>query len=145
MTILLSTLAILLSVLAIFAYQWVTPLPQLGIGVLYHLRWIRLGVAVVALGLAVTAWALHPSTDQFIVLLVTIALTPLSGANHAERFLPSLDYPKHISASESRLKGQSQVLAVEVNGAGCAWPLEILVPHHIIHDRVGGVPVMAVW
>lgn len=142
---LLSALAVGLSGLAIFAYQWVTLVPRLGIGTLYHLRRTRMGVAALALSMAASAWALERSARQRAVFVVTAALTPLSGANHARRFLPSLDEPRHVPASEADLGDEAEVLGIEINGEACAWPLETLVPHHIIHDEVGGVPVAAAW
>jgi hypothetical protein len=141
----LSVMAVGLSVLAIFAYQWVTAVPRLGIGTLYYLRRIRVSVAALALSMAAAAWALRRSARQRVVFLVTAALTPLSGANHARRVLPSLHDPQHVPASEAALGDEAEVLGIEINGATCAWPLETLVPYHIIHDAVGGVPVAAAW
>ena len=145
MVALLSILAILLSVLAIFAYQWVTPFPQLGIKTLYHLRKIRFIVAAIAIGLALTALWLNPSPEQWVVLFITLILTPLSGFNHARRFLVSLDAPKHLLAEEAELSADAPVLGLAVGDIVCAWPLEILVPHHIVNDSVSGKPLLAVW
>lgn len=141
----LSALAVGLSVVAIFAYQWVTLVPRLGISTLYHLRRVRVGVAALALSMAAGAWALDRSPRQRRVFFVTAVLTPLSGANHARRVLPSLDDPRHVPASEAELGDEAEVLGIEINGEACAWPLETLVPHHIIHDEVGGVPVAVAW
>jgi hypothetical protein len=145
MAALLSILAILLSVLAIFAYQWVTPFPQLGIKTLYHLRRIRFVVAVIAIGLALMTMWLNPSPEQWVVLFITLILTPLSGFNHARRFLVSLDTPNHLLADEAGLSADAPVLGLAVGDIVCAWPLEILVPHHIVNDNVSGKPLMAVW
>lgn len=145
MVALLSILAILLSVLAIFAYQWVTPFPQLGIKTLYHLRRIRFIVAAIAIGLALTALWLNPSPEQWVVLFITLILTPLSGFNHARRFLVSLDAPKHLLTDEAGLSADAPVLGLAVGDIVCAWPLEILVPHHIVNDSVSGKSLLAVW
>lgn len=145
MTLLLSVVAILLSVLAIFAYQWVTLLPQLGIQTLCHLRTVRIVVAVMALSMAAIAYYLNPSTGQLWVLLITIVLTPLSGANQASRFLVSLDAPQHVAASKATLGEQAEIIGIEIDDVACAWPLELLVPHHIANDHVGDTAVVACW
>ena len=145
MIFILSILAILLSVLAIFTYQWVTMFPQLGIRTLYHLRRIRFIVAVIAIGLALTALWLNPSPEQWVVLFITLVLTPLSGFNHARRFLVSLDAPNHLLAGEAGLSADASVLGLAVGDIVCAWPLKILIPHYIVNDNVYGKPLMTVW
>jgi len=145
MTTLLSIPAIFLSILAIFAYQWVTFIPQLGMFTLYHLRWVRLGVAMFALGSALVAYMLNPTNGQLVVIFVTILLTPLSGANHAKRFLVSLDRPQHLTAVQSSLPDDAQVLGIVLGETAVAWPLELLIPHHIANEQLNGAPVMAAW
>lgn len=56
----LSLSALLLSVAAIFAYQWVTFAPWAGLGLLYRIKRVQLLVAAVAWTCALTAYALHP-------------------------------------------------------------------------------------
>ena len=54
----LSLSALLLSVAAIFAYQWVTFAPWAGLGLLYRIKRVQLLVAAVAWTCALTAYAL---------------------------------------------------------------------------------------
>ena len=134
----LSLSALLLSVAAIFAYQWVTFAPWAGLGLLYRIKRGQLLVAAVAWTCALTAYALHPSSGQGVVLLLTAALTPLSGFNNAARILVALDRPRHAAAAEA---GLGAVIA----GRPVAWSLETLAPHHLVNDQVAGAPVLAAW
>jgi hypothetical protein len=74
-----------------------------------------------------------------------VALTPLSGAVHAARILVPLDDPEHLSADEASIEGDTMVVGIEIGGDAHAWQVQTLVPHHIVHDRVGDRPVIAAW
>ena len=57
--------------------------------------------------------------------------------------IPSIDAPQFISpeAASEWLSAQEPVIALEVNGAARAYPLQILIWHEIVNDVIGGVPV----
>ena len=141
----LSLSALLLSVAAIFAYQWVTFAPWAGLGLLYRIKRVQLLVAAVAWTCALTAYALHPSSGQGVVLLLTAALAPLSGFNNAARILVALDRPRHAAAAEAGLADRAAVLGAVIAGRPVAWSLETLAPHHLVNDQVAGAPVLAAW
>jgi hypothetical protein len=145
MRIFLSLIAILFSFLSIFAYGWVTFLPRLGMATLYHLRRIRWTIAVICLAIAAILYWQQPSSAQLAVLLVVVALTPLSGFTHASRILVSLDSPSYRPASQAQLSDAAQVLGYAQDEGAYAWPLELLIPHHIVNDQIAGQPVMAAW
>lgn len=142
---LLSTLAVLVGIAGLLAYQWISFFPRLGIGYLYHIRWVRLGFAVVTLGLAGLAYWLQPDVGQGIVLGVALILALLSGFFRPDRALVALAHPRHRAATETSLGKEAPILGFTYNGESCAWPLAILVPHHLVNDDVGGEPVLAGW
>ena len=114
----LSLSALLLSVAAIFAYQWVTFAPWAGLGLLYRIKRVQLLVAAVAWSCALPAYALHPSSGQGVVLLLTAALTPLSGFNNAAgqgtlgwQLLPSA----FLNGTDDCASGSS------ITGSGASW------------------------
>ena len=37
------------------------------------------------------------------------------------------------------------VMAVEINGESAAYPVRLMAYHHIVEDRVGGVPIAATY
>ena len=145
MPILLSVIALTLILAALFVYQWVTFAPRAGIGLLYHIKWVQILVAVGAWACALGAYDLHPSSRQAIVLLLTLALTPLSGMNNATHILVALDRPRHTTAAEAGLGSQAAVLGAVIAGQPLAWTLETLVPHHLVNDEIAGTPVLAAW
>ncbi|HEX2067773.1 MAG TPA: DUF3179 domain-containing (seleno)protein, partial [Nitrososphaeraceae archaeon] len=57
--------------------------------------------------------------------------------------IPSIDNPKFISVQEASkfLEDSELVLGLNINGDIRAYPLQILVWHEIVNDKVGGVPV----
>ncbi len=141
----LSVFAIVISLLAIFAYGWVTAFPWLGIDTLYHLRTVRIGIAVTAWLTAGLGYWLAPGTGSLIALLLVVALTPLSGFLRAKKLLVGLDDPQHVSATEAGLADDAQVLAIALDERAVAWPLALLVPHHLSNDWIGKQPVLAAW
>jgi hypothetical protein len=60
--------------------------------------------------------------------------------------IPSIDNPKFISVQEASkfLKDSELVLGININGDIRAYPLQILVWHEIVNDKVGGVIPVAV-
>ena len=61
--------------------------------------------------------------------------------------IPSIDKPKFTSAQEAdkNLKDSELVLGLNINGDIRAYPLQILVWHEIVNDKVGGVPVAVTY
>jgi hypothetical protein len=59
-----------------------------------------------------------------------------------ENIFIALDNPKR--AIEGLGEG-APVIAVEINGETMAYPVELIVPHHIINDVIGGMPALASW
>jgi hypothetical protein len=95
--------------------------------------------------LAVAAKRRSRSPRGWLYVAVVIALTPLSGAVHAARILVPLDDPEHLSADEAAIEDDTMVVGVEIDGRAHAWQVQTLVPHHVVHDRVGDRPVVAAW
>ena len=61
--------------------------------------------------------------------------------------IPSIDDPKFISVQEanSRLEDSELILGLNINGDIRAYPLQILVWHEIVNDKIGGVPVAVTY
>jgi hypothetical protein len=61
--------------------------------------------------------------------------------------IPSIDEPKFISIQEADkyLEDSELVLGANINGDVRAYPLQILVWHEIVNDKVGGVPVAVTY
>lgn len=61
--------------------------------------------------------------------------------------IPSIDKPKFVQVqkAEEFLEDSDLVVGLNVNGDIRAYPLQILVWHEIVNDRVGGVPVAVTY
>lgn len=73
-----------------------------------------------------------------------VAAAPVWG-QRGPRFEP-LEEPKFVPAAQADfLADNDRVLGVEGNGAAKAYPVEVAAWHHIIHDRLGGLPILPTW
>jgi hypothetical protein len=61
--------------------------------------------------------------------------------------IPSIDKPKFISVQEAdrNLEDSELVLGLNINGDVRAYPLQIMVWHEIVNDKVGNTPVAVTY
>lgn len=61
--------------------------------------------------------------------------------------IPALDDPHFQSVAEAArwLAGPEPVIAFELNGEAKAYPLQILMWHEVVNDRIGGTPVAVTY
>ncbi len=61
--------------------------------------------------------------------------------------IPPIDHPVFVDPAEANrfLTPEEPVIALEVNGAAKAYPLQILIWHEIVNDRIGGAPVSVTY
>lgn len=73
----------------------------------------------------------------------TIDLDELQSGGPGKDGIPSIDNPRFIKSDKARrwLKPVEPVISLVVKGKAKAYPLQILIWHEIINDRIGGVPV----
>jgi hypothetical protein len=54
--------------------------------------------------------------------------------------------PQFVPASRATfLKDGDYVMGVSENGVSKAYRTDIIAWHHIIHDQLGGMPILATW
>ena len=79
-------------------------------------------------------------------LLLLVAAAWLSYQNHFEWMFNPLSDSAYAAANEaSFVEADDMVLAVAVNGEAAAYPVRLLAYHHIVHDVVGGVPIVVTY
>ncbi len=59
--------------------------------------------------------------------------------------IESIDNPVFVGATEAELPDDAWVLGVAGRGAAKAYSLNLLNRHEIVNDRIGDLPVAAVW
>jgi hypothetical protein len=118
--------------------------PQAG---LWPLKWgqnrfVR-GFQIVAVwSLALFGLIRYPSVWSWPGLVVACLATFVGVAVFPNRVFVALNRPRRLSEG---LAESAPVLATTIEGETVAWPLETLVPHHVINDRIGETPILAAW
>ena len=103
-------------------------------------------IAVTALSTTGIMAYTDPSSRNLAFFILVILLTPLSGFNHAKKFLVALNDPRHAAIGTLDWPAEQLVLGHTTEDRGAiAWTLEMLRPHHLINDWLGGEPVLAGW
>lgn len=74
----------------------------------------------------------------------SVPWTELVSAGPKKDAIPSIDHPKFVNAADAAawLAENEPVVAVELNGEARAYPLQILIWHLLIDDRIGDTPVL---
>ena len=83
-----------------------------------------------------------------IVLLAGVGAFPawFARQNHFEWMFNPLPDPTYAPATLADfVDGRDMVVAVEIGGDAVAWPVRQMAYHHIVHDTVGGVPVVSTY
>ncbi len=140
-----SLLGLVLGVLALTVPAWNEWVSRLGLASLYRLGPLRLGLALLSLAVTLGAYALRPSGGALAAMLAAFALAGLAYLLDPKQGFVALDRPPHVGATQAGLGDKAPVLGVEIDGMACAWPLEMIVPHHIVNDRLGATPVLVAY
>ena len=82
----------------------------------------------------------------FLFLLFPAVLLWFSRQNHFEwMFNPNRD-PSYVRIGDVHfIKDTDMVLGVRIHGEASAYPVRLLAYHHLVQDRVGGVPIVATY
>ncbi len=83
-----------------------------------------------------------------LVLAFSLTLPPVWFArqNHFEWMFNPLSNPSYARASEADfIDSADYVIAVERNGDAAAYPIRQMAYHHVVHDVVGGVPIVVTY
>ena len=105
---------------------------------------------LVAISLIVFLW--RNSERWWRKALLVVALLPLLVAtwfarqNHFEWMFNPLERPAYAKANDVDFLSDSDiVLAVTSGGEAAAYPIRLMAYHHLVHDVVGGTPIVATY
>ena len=59
--------------------------------------------------------------------------------------IAAVDEPVMIPAAKAEISDDAWILGVEVDGAAHAYSLNLLNRHEVVNDRLGDLPIAAVW
>lgn len=120
----------------------------------YYVRglapWATVALALAALVLVARMWRRSrrwwAKTLMVLLLLPTAATVWLSRVNIYEMMFKPLAAPAYARAEEADHVGdEDMVLAVERGGERVAYPVRLMIHHHIVADTVGGMPLVATY
>lgn len=112
--------------------------------------WATAALAAAGLWLVARMW--RASRRRWAKVLMTLLLLPVCGAVWAARqnvyewmFNPLAGAAYAPAAEADFVADGDMVLAVERGGERVAYPVRLMAYHHLVADRVGGVPVVATY
>jgi hypothetical protein len=59
--------------------------------------------------------------------------------------IPAVVDPRFVPATEAEIPDEAWVLGVALEGVARAYSLNLLNRHEVVNDRLGELPVAAVW
>ena len=77
--------------------------------------------------------------------MAVVGIACLGFVNVYELMFHPLERPTFSAASKSRLDGDEQIIAVNVQGRARAYPIRSMSYHHIVNDTLGGEPIVATY
>ena len=77
--------------------------------------------------------------------LAVLGFAALSRINIYELMFHPVDRPEFAGATATKLDGTEKVLAVRIGDEARAYPIRSISYHHIVNDRLGGVPIAATY
>jgi hypothetical protein len=118
--------------------------PQVGLGPLKlgHRRSTRLVQILLLWTLAAACWRVESSAWSWIAIGLAGWFTFVAVNFFPQRIFVDLNQPDR---SQEGLAAAAPVLAIEVQDEVVAYPLELIVPHHIANDVIAGSPVLVAW
>src|SRR5262249_48317643 len=106
--------------------------------------------SIVSLALAARLWMGKRSWWRRSLLV--LSFVPLLAAawfarqNHFEWMFNPLKETAFAKADQVKtFDDNDMVLAVAINGEAVAYPVREMAYHHVVHDTVGGVPIVATY
>lgn len=106
-------------------------------------------MAALALIAAVQYWRAQRRRGRRTLAVVAAAAAVACGLlariNIFELMFHPVDHPAFLAADAAHLDGAEKVLAIREGGAARAYPIRNISYHHVVNDRLGGVPLVATY
>jgi hypothetical protein len=65
--------------------------------------------------------------------------------NIYELMFHPVERPEFVAANATKLDGAEKVLAIRIGDQARAYPIRSISYHHVVNDRLGGVPIVATY
>ena len=116
--------------------------------VLQHNKPIVLIVASVVIAVGMLLWRragwiakslLVPATGITVLASVSVWINPY------EKMFHPLGDPKYLAADQSKIDSNDMVIAVSQDAESRAYPIREMGYHHIVNDRLHGLPIVVTY
>lgn len=145
MALLLSVLGILTGLFGTLLFGLVAFVPRIGPRPLARAMLWKTVLALVSVALAGIGYWVHSAPGYLVMLIVTCLLAILTYLVVPTRIFVTLRYPRHLPVHAPGLGDDAAIIGFEADGEACAWPMEVVVPRHLIQDVVGNTPVLVAY
>lgn len=145
MGVLLSLFGVVAAFVGAILPMLVAFVPRLGVRPLLRLGQWKIALAMLSFSLTGIGYRLRPGRSRLVAWMAVTILGALSYVLVPPRIFKTLRFPTHLNAKTAYLGDNAPVLGFEREGNACAWPMEILVPRHLIQDRVGNTPLLVAY
>jgi hypothetical protein len=78
-------------------------------------------------------------------VIVVALLAALRFQLRPEHAIRALDAPPHLPAADATLPDDTPVIGIVVNDEVRAWPMDIIIAHHLANDSLGGEPILVAY
>lgn len=107
-----------------------------------HDRRVRLFQALTVWGFALAGLWIYRSVWGWLSVGLALWFSFVAAKFFSERIFVALDQP---ARSQTGLAEAAPVLATDVGREVVAYPLEMVVPHHLVNDVIGAEPILVAW
>ena len=113
--------------------------------------WVAIACGLASIYVLITLWrrfagrAILARLGASILTLLTIAFAVINQVNVFEKMFHPVPDPRFIEAANAKVDADDMVLAIAAGGEQRAYPIRIMGYHHIVNDRLGGVPVVSTY
>jgi Protein of unknown function (DUF3179) len=123
---------------------------QLSYYVRTYAPWVMAALFLLLMIVIIRHWKIANGAMRKTVLLIILFIvglaTWLACQNYYEWMFRPLPNPRFVRAEKATFLGQKDmVLTLAVHGDFAAYPVRLLAYHHLVHDSVGGKPIIATY
>ena len=116
-------------------------------------RWSPYATVITLIaGGAIVVWVWRNSKRWWRKALLVVAMLPLLAAtwfarqNHFEWMFNPLEQPAYAHTNETDFLNDGDIVLAVVNANDAvAYPVRFMAYHHLVHDTIGGKPIVATY
>src|SRR5258706_2831781 len=150
----LALIGLTIVIIPVWIVQPFKPQTDAGLAISYALRrWSPLVTILASLAALILVIWLFPSARRWwrkaalvVIVLPLLAATLFARQNHFEWMFHPLNQTAYARTSDTGfVEDADMVLAVQQKGEAIAYPVPQMAYHHLVHDVVGGTPIVATY